>query len=61
MDTVRRNEALESPFQKLEVGDGGGGMNAICSRSEEADDVISGGNVDTYLQQFSKNLNQSFM
>ena len=50
MDTVRRNEALESPFQKLEVGDGGGGMNAICSRSEEADDVISGGNVDTYLQ-----------
>ena len=31
-----------------EVGDGSSGMNAICSRSEVADDVISSADVDTF-------------
>ena len=30
------------------VGDGGGGMNAICSRPEVADDATSGIDIDTY-------------
>ena len=31
-----------------EVGDGSGGMIAICSQSEAADDVISGEDVETF-------------
>ena len=64
------------PKRKLchgEVGDGSGGMNAICIRSEVADDVISGIDVDTFrcyacvnlwvasFSSFLENLNQPFM
>ena len=56
-----------------EVDDGKGGMNAICSRMEVADDVIAGTVVDTFqcyacvklcvagLSSFRENLNQPFM
>ena len=35
-------------FCDAEVGDGSGGMNAICIRWEVADHVISGNDVDTF-------------
>ena len=56
-----------------EVCDGSGGMNAICSRPEVADVVISGKDVDafwyypcvnvwvTIFSGFRENLNQQFM
>ena len=33
-------------FCDSEVGDGSGGVNAICSRPDEANDVVSGQDVD---------------
>ena len=69
---------LSEIFSKIsfchgEVGDGSGGMNAICSRLEVADDVISGIHVDTFryyicvsllvaiFSSFKENLDQPFM
>ena len=70
--------ALPIIFQKRsfydgEVGCGSGGMNAMCSRPEVADDVISGTDVGTFrcyayfnlrvaiFSSFRENLNQPFM
>ena len=39
-----------------EIGDGNGGMNAICNQPEEADNVISGEAVDTFRYYASVNL-----
>ena len=39
-----------------EVGDDSGGMSAICSQPEVADDVISSIDVDTFLYYASVNL-----
>ena len=39
-----------------EDGDGSGGMNAICSRPEVADDVISGEDVETLRNNSYVNL-----
>ena len=39
-----------------EVSDGCGGMNAICSRPELADDVISGTDVNTFRHYAYVNL-----
>ena len=36
------------PFCHDEVGDGNGGMHAICSRPEVADGIISGADIDTF-------------
>ena len=56
-----------------EVSDGSGSMNAICSRPEVADDVISGMDVKTLryyacvnvwvaiFRSFRENLNQPFV
>ena len=35
-------------FSDAEVGGGACGINAVCSRLEVADDVISGYNVETF-------------
>ena len=44
--------AISGIFQKDHfdgrVGDGSGGMNAICSRPDVADDVISGNDIATF-------------
>ena len=39
---------FERSFCDVEVGDGSVGMNAICSRPEANDDVISIKDVDTF-------------
>ena len=43
---------LSEIFQKMifcgEVGDGSGGMNAICIQPKVGDNVISGTDVDTF-------------
>ena len=38
----------KTSFCQGEVGEGISGMDAMCSRSEVADDVISGTDVDTF-------------
>ena len=43
-------------FPDAEVGGDAGSINAICSRSEIADDVISGYNVETFLDYNATNL-----
>ena len=39
-----------------EVGSSAGGTNAICSRPETANDVISGYNVETFPDYHAANL-----
>ena len=46
----------EKIFPGAEVGCGAGSINAICSRPEAADDVVSGCNVDTLLDYHGANL-----
>ena len=46
----------EKIFPDAEVGGGAGGINAICSRWEVADNVISGYNVETFLEYHVVNL-----
>ena len=38
----------EKKFPDAEVGGGAGDINAICSRLEVANDIISGYNVETF-------------
>ena len=71
--TVLSNIFQKCSFCDSEVGDDSGGMNAICSRPEVADKVVSGTDVDTFryyacvdlrvaiFRSFRENLNQPFM
>ena len=43
-------------FPDAKVGGGAGGINAACSRSEVADYIISGYNVETFLDYHAANL-----
>ena len=62
MDNREKNFLLQFPivnfysFPSAEVGGGASVINAICSRSEVADDVISGYNVETFRDYYAANL-----
>ena len=43
-------------FRDTEIGGGAGGINAICSRPEVVDDVISCYNVETFRDFQAANL-----
>ena len=46
----------EKIFPDAEVGGGANGINAICTRPEVADAVISGYNVETFRDYHAANL-----
>ena len=55
LQAVTVSEIIEEKISDAEVG-GGADINAICSRPEVADGVISGNNVDTFLDHHAGNL-----
>ena len=46
----------EKKLPDAEVGTGAGGINAICSRHEVADDIIDGCSVETFRGYHAANL-----
>ena len=50
------SEIIEKKIPDAEVGSGAGGISAICSRLEVADDVISGYNIETFRDYHAANL-----
>ena len=75
-DAIYSFGTFREAYSKDHFSDGSGGMNAICSPPEVADDVMFGKDVDTFrfyaienllviinaiFSSFRENLNQPFM